>query len=443
MALAFDLRSVEFDRWSVELAEWFDALPLSPDLRTLVARLAGLGVLLLLALVARILFKAYMARLEKTAPKDSVVSLLYRHGVLVAQPRLVPGIVVALFNPFIFSHDQWMRHAVAVVVGIYLTVIIAMMVYRTLNAVYERYSEHERSGHFALKNLIQAGKVVLFLFAALTILALLFDESPLLVLSGLGAVTAVFLLIFKDSLLGLVAGVQLNINNMVRLGDWIELPDQSANGTVVDIALTTIKIQNFDNTISCIPSYTLINQPFINWRGMSDSGGRRICRSLFIDLQSIRFSEPSEIEELRKLQVLRAEIDTRCAEIHDFNKARGVDPSFPGNGHRLTNVGLFRAYCAAYLRCCEDVHGEGFTFLVRHLQPEPTGLPIQIYVFTKTVDWAAYEGIQADIFDHLIAVLPHFGLRIFQNPSGADVRALHFQLEGAREQADPPRSSKH
>jgi miniconductance mechanosensitive channel len=414
------------------LESWLTQLSVPGDVKLIASHIIGLGTLLLIAIGTYIFVKAVIFVLQRTIgprlPADSLLRLTVNHRVFVERPRLFPVIAVLLANPLVFSNDPSMRRLVDGIAGVLLSIIVCLMLARLLDAIHEHYRRDKEFGHRALKNLIQAAKVLVALCGALAALAFLFDKSPLLVLSGFGAATAVFLLVFKDPILGLVAGVQLNVNNMIRIGDWIQMPDGTANGTVTDIALTTVTVQNFDNTDSYIPSYDLIKQPFINWRGMTKSGGRRIKRHLLLDLESIRFADDRMIAELDGITLLAPYLEKRRREIEEFNASFTGDSSHPANGRRLTNAGLFRAYIAAYLQFRQDIQSEGFTFLVRHLQPTNEGLPIEVYVFTTTTDWAEYEGIQADIFDHLIAVLPVFGLRPFQSPSGPDLRTAITQL---------------
>jgi miniconductance mechanosensitive channel len=231
------------------------------------------------------------------------------------------------------------------------------------------------------------------------------------------------MLIFKDSILGLVAGIQLSTNQMLHIGDWIEMPKYGADGDVIDISLTTLKVQNWDKTITTIPTYALISDYFKNWRGMSESGGRRIKRSINIDVTSIKFCTQEMLDKFKRFKCIREYVERKLEEIDTHNTSEGVDESDLVNGRHLTNIGTFRAYVAAYLRSHPRVH-QGMTFLVRHLQPTAEGLPIQIYIFSNDQAWANYEAIQADIFDHILAVVPEFELRVFQNPTGADFQAL-------------------
>ncbi|MEH7010449.1 mechanosensitive ion channel family protein, partial [Neobacillus niacini] len=235
--------------------------------------------------------------------------------------------------------------------------------------------------------------------------------------------SAVLLIVFKDSLLGLVAGIQLAANDMVRVGDWIEMPKYEADGDIIDISLNTVKVQNFDKTITTIPSYALISDSFKNWRGMQASGGRRIKRSLFIDTKSITFCSEEMIEKFKTIQFLSEYITTKEHEIAEYNAMNEINRHNPVNGRALTNIGIFRTYINQYLQHHPGISQE-MTLLVRQLAPTENGLPLEIYAFTNDIRWHVYETIQSDIFDHLFAVAPEFGLHIFQNPSGNDFRNM-------------------
>jgi miniconductance mechanosensitive channel len=235
--------------------------------------------------------------------------------------------------------------------------------------------------------------------------------------------------VFKDSLLGLVAGIQLAANDMVRVGDWIEMPKYDADGDIIDISLNTVKVQNFDKTITTIPSYALISDSFKNWRGMQVSGGRRIKRSLFIDAKSIKFCTDEMIEKFKTIQFLTDYITSKEHEIAEYNARHKINLDNPVNGRALTNIGVFRAYMNHYLQHHPGISQE-MTLLVRQLAPTENGLPLEIYAFTNDIRWDVYESIQSDIFDHLFAVAPEFGLHIFQNPSGNDFRSMMEDFEG-------------
>lgn len=270
---------------------------------------------------------------------------------------------------------------------------------------------------------VQALTIILYVLVTIFMVSTLLGKSPWGLFSVLGGLTAVILLVFKDTILGFVAGVQLSANNMVQVGDWIEMPKYGADGDVIEVTLNTVKVQNWDKTISTIPPYALISDSFKNWRGMSESGGRRIKRSVNIDMNSIRFVDEAMIERFRQIACLSSYLDEKQKEIDSDNEQRGIDLSIKVNGRRQTNVGVFRAYLQQYLRSHPMVH-DNMTFLVRQLQPTAEGLPIEIYVFSRDQVWANYEAIQADIFDHVLAALPEFELRVFQSPSGADFRRL-------------------
>jgi miniconductance mechanosensitive channel len=257
--------------------------------------------------------------------------------------------------------------------------------------------------------------------------SLLIGKSPLLLFSGLGAMTAVLLLVFKDPILGFVAGIQLSANNMLMVDDWLEMPKYGADGDVVDITLTTVKVRNWDRTITTIPTYALISDSFKNWRGMTESGGRRIKRAICIDTSSVHFLNDNELERLRKAQLLTHYIEDKLRDIDACNREQNIDPSFPANGRRLTNLGTFRAYLVAYLKNHKGIH-QGMIQMVRQLDPTPNGLPIEVYAFCNDINWVAYEGIQADIFDHILAVVPEFGLRVHQTPTGYDLQQLRVRL---------------
>ncbi len=294
-----------------------------------------------------------------------------------------------------------------------------------LTAANLMYTAHSENAARPIKGYIQIGRVFLYLGALLLVVAALMDRSPWIFISGLGAMTAVLLLVFRDTLLSLVASIQLTGNDMVHVGDWIEMPKYGADGDVIDIALYTVKVQNWDKTITTIPTYSLIQESFKNWRGMSQAGGRRIKRSFQVDVGSVRFLDDVQLERLSSFALLKPYLEAKQDEIAAHN-AEERNSSAADRRH-LTNVGTFRAYIYAYLRAHSRIH-QGMTLLVRHLQPSSEGLPIEVYCFTNTTVWAQYEDIQSDIFDHIFSIAPEFGVRVFQSPAGTDVeRALRAE----------------
>ena len=292
-----------------------------------------------------------------------------------------------------------------------------------LNALLAIYGKSAIAKEISITPFVQVLKLVLYFVTGILLLSLLLQKTPLYFLSGLGALTAVLMFVFKDVLMGFVAGIQLIANKMVAPKDWIEMPKYGADGDVIEITLTTVKIQNFDNTITTIPTYALINESFKNWRNMNLSGGRRIKRYVNIDLGSIKFCSSEMLERLKRIQLINQYIQNRQEEILVYNKKHQVDESTLVNGRRLTNIGIFRSYVEAYLRQ-HPVINKDMTFLIRQLSPSENGLPIEIYVFCKDTNWTAYEAIQADIFDHILAVVPEFDLRVFQEPSGSDFQKI-------------------
>jgi len=292
-----------------------------------------------------------------------------------------------------------------------------------LNALLAIYGKSAIAKEISITPFVQVLKLVLYFVTGILLLSLLLQKTPLYFLSGLGALTAVLMFVFKDVLMGFVAGIQLIANKMVAPKDWIEMPKYGADGDVLEITLTTVKVQNFDNTVTTIPTYALINESFKNWRNMNLSGGRRIKRYVNIDLGSIKFCSSEMLEQFKRIQLISQYIQNRQEEILVYNKKHQVDESTLVNGRRLTNIGVFRSYVEAYLRQHPMIHKD-MTFLIRQLSPSENGLPIEIYVFCKDTNWTAYEAIQADIFDHILAVVPEFDLRVFQEPSGSDFQKI-------------------
>jgi miniconductance mechanosensitive channel len=270
---------------------------------------------------------------------------------------------------------------------------------------------------------MQLVQLIFVMIGILWAISIIFGVQVTRIFAGLGAVAAVLMLVFKDTILGFVAGIQLSANKMLKVGDWIEMPSHNADGTVLEVTLNTVKVQNWDKTITTIPTYALVSSPFMNWRGMEESGGRRIKRSIYLDMQSVRFCNPEMLDKFKKIHHLKEYIEQREAEIENYNHSNNIDETVLVNGRRMTNLGVFRKYVENYLMRHPSINKE-MTFLVRHLQPTEKGIPLEIYVFSSEQRWAHYESIQADIFDHLLAVIPEFGLQVFQLPSGSDLRGL-------------------
>ena len=255
-----------------------------------------------------------------------------------------------------------------------------------------------------------------FFIGAIIIVGILINRSPLVLLTGLGASAAVLMLVFKDSIMGFVSGIQLSANNMLKVGDWITMPKYGADGTVIEVTLNTVKVRNFDKTITTIPPYLLISDSFQNWRGMQESGGRRVKRSINIDMNSVCFCTSDMLEKYRRIQLLKEYVESTEQRLASYNEAHEIDNSVLVNGRRQTNLGVFRAYLTSYLKSLPEVNHD-LTCMVRQLQPTADGIPLELYFFSSTTVWVDYEGIQADVFDHVLAIIPEFGLRVFQRPS--------------------------
>ncbi|HBV12354.1 MAG TPA: mechanosensitive ion channel protein MscS [Brevundimonas sp.] len=332
-----------------------------------------------------------------------VVPAIIIHQGISSVPHLTPGVVTLIQN----------------VAGAFMIVAVAIGIGAALDMANAIYARSPRAHRRSIKGYLQVLKIVIYAIATILVIAALIDRSPLLLLSGLGALAAVLMLVFKDTILSLVASVQLNSNDMLRVGDWIEMPQVNADGDVIDIALHTVKVQNWDKTITTIPTWRLISESYRNWRGMQESGGRRIKRALLIDQTSARFLTEDERDRMRRFLLIDDYLADKSAEMADWNAKLVAAGRDPVNMRRSTNIGAFRAYVQNYLENHSGIR-QDMTLLVRQLQPTETGLPLEIYAFTATTAWAEYEAIQGDIFDHLLAILPEFGLRLFQSPTGAD-----------------------
>ncbi|CAI3787583.1 Miniconductance mechanosensitive channel YbdG [Pseudomonas sp. MM227] len=335
--------------------------------------------------------------------------------------QMTPSLVVQFSLGLIPVLSDNSKHVIGNIALGFTILFLVLALGALLNALIDIYARTEHARTRSIKGYVQLAKMILYIFGAIIIVATLIDRSPLLLLSGLGAMSAVILLVYKDTLLSFVASVQLTSNDMLRVGDWIEMPQVGADGDVVDITLHTVKIQNFDKTIVSIPTWRLMSESFKNWRGMQQSGGRRIKRSLHIDASGIRFLDEQEQLRLTQIRLLSGYVSSKQAELKAWNAAQGEVAELSANQRRMTNLGTFRAYALAYLNAHPDIQ-PNMTCMVRQMEATAEGVPLEIYCFTRTTAWAEYERIQGDIFDYLLAVLPEFGLSVYQKPSGADLR---------------------
>ncbi len=399
-----------------------DWLEQYPQLYTLIS----LTLLILAAwlanwVVKRILVRG-LVRLLKASPIGHEQSL--ENARFISRlANIVPAIVLSAGIVLIPGLPEALITVVRNVCGAFIILTIALAITNVMTVVNGIYERRPQARSKPIKGYIQLINIVIYSIAAILIIATLIDRSPLILLSGLGAMAAVLMLIFQDTLLSLVASVQINSNDIVRVGDWIEMPALNADGDVIDISLHTVKVQNWDKTITTIPTKRLISDPFKNWRGMQESGGRRIKRALMLDQQSVHFLDDRERAHLHRFRLLDEYLNAKEAEIGEWNRQLKESGQEPVNTRRITNIGTFRAYVERYLRSHPGIH-QDMTLIVRQLSPTAEGLPIELYCFTNTVAWVQYEGIQSDIFDHLLAILPEFGLRVYQAPSGQDMREM-------------------
>ncbi|TKT74252.1 mechanosensitive ion channel family protein [Aquamicrobium sp. LC103] len=390
-----------------------------PWVTTILAAVALILAALLSTFVVKALLLRGLSRLVVKTPfgRDPELS---RHGVVEKLSNAVPAMVLSVGVTFVPGLPAVVTAVVRNVSNAFIILTLAMALAAVVNILDTIYHRRVEARQRPIKGYLQVLKLAIYLVAIVLMIATIMDRSPVILLSGLGAMAAVLILVFQDTLLSLVASIQISSTDMLRVGDWIEMPNLNADGDVIEIALHTVKVQNWDKTITTIPTRKLITDPFKNWRGMQESGGRRIKRSVFLDQNTIRFLTDEEAASLARIGHLETYMHDKTRDISDFNARLGERASVRANMRRPTNVGTFRAYVENYLRNHPRVR-QDMTLLVRQLQPTAEGLPLEIYCFTKTIAWAEYEGIQSDIFDHIYAILPEFGLRAFQTPAGHDL----------------------
>jgi len=409
--------------WHTQLSQWLfkqNYTDLDWPLTLAVNSLILLGILVSAFIAYRVIRKVIINIVTRIVQKtrntwdDEILkSRLLNWLALLAPAILVQKLAPAtpFFETFIAASAQ-----------IFIIILAFLSVCAFLNIIERIYRRFDVSRELPIKGMLQVIKMLLLIATIIFVIATMIGKSPVILFSGLGAMTAIIMLIFKDSILGLVAGIQLSANRMVARGDWIEMPKFGADGEVLEVALTTVKIQNWDKTITTIPTYSLISDSFKNWRGMSQAGVRRIKRHIYIDLATVGFLTPEDTQRMHTITILKPYLEKKEKEIAEWN-AKNADPANHINARALSNIGTFRAYVDAYLRNHPKI-AQNQTRLVRQLQPTDHGLPIELYVFTTDNAWANYESIQSDIIDHLLSVLPEFNLRPFQRPSDSALRAL-------------------
>ena len=408
--------------WYVEL---LSGTGLSDGMLVFIENATIIVVTILLALLADFIVKriiiSSIARLAKRS-KNDWDDVFVKQKVFNRLAHLAPALIVFYSLQYIFDAEKLVTF-LGNLTQTYMILVVLMVIDSVINALHEIYMKLPISQERNIKGYVQVVKIIFYFIAILLIISILANKTPTALMAGVGAMAAVLMLVFKDTILGFVASIQLSANQMVNVGDWISMPKYNADGDVIDISLNTVKVQNWDKTIATIPTYALVSESFNNWKGMEESGGRRIKRSINIDMNSVTFLDDAQIEKLGKFHLLKDYINTKQKEITEYNKSLKLDEGTVTNGRKMTNLGTFRKYLEEYLQHHPMISKE-MTFLVRHLQPTDKGLPVEIYVFSKDQAWANYEAIQADIFDHTLAILPEFDLHVFQNPTGSDFLKL-------------------
>ncbi len=366
------------------------------------------------------LFKRFASR-----TKNQWDDLIIERKVIRKIMHLIPALLVYIMLPLTISKSEMplLFGVLQITCSIYIVAVVIRFINSVLGLILEVSNRKESFRNKPMKGFIQIIQTIVYFIGAIIIISILVGKSPATLIAGLSASAAVLMLVFKDTILGFVAGIQLSANDMMRPGDWITMNKYGADGTVIDVTLHAIKVQNWDKTITTIPPYALISDSFQNWRGMQESGGRRVKRSINIDMNSVKFCSQEMLEKFRKISLLTEYIDSKENELEAYNAAQNIDSSILVNGRRQTNLGVFRFYLTNYLKNNTNVNKE-LTCMVRQLQPTEKGIPMELYFFANTTEWIPYEGIQADVFDHILAVLPEFDLKVFQEVSGSDIRSI-------------------
>lgn len=406
---------------------WLTDIGLSESTASLIRELIGIAVILFIAVVGFFIARFLLLRgvhLLVARSKNKWDDVLARKRVFIKLAYLAPAFIINYLTPYFLTDFPILIRIIEVITSIYMVIVCLNVLLAVINALMEIYQGFDISKEKPIKGYAQVAKIIAYVLAVVFIITILLGDNNIGWVAGFGAFSAVLLLIFKDPILGFVGGIQLSANNMVRIGDWIEMPKYGANGTVVDISLTTVKVQNWNKTITTIPTYTLVTDYFKNWRGMDESGGRRIKRSINIDMNSIKFCTPEMLDRFKQIEYVSEYVEKTEKVLDEYNKSKNIDSEILVNGRRQTNIGVFRAYLKGYLHNHPKVNPE-MTFLVRQLEPGSEGLPMEVYVFSRDLEWAGYEDIQSDIFDHILAVVPAFDLTVFQQPTGRDFSNLN------------------
>jgi len=411
------------------LKEWLLKLGMSEYFATLTKSSIIVLIIILLSFLSylitnKILFKIISRLVKRT--KYTWDDIIFQQKVLKRVSQIVPAIIIYYFAKTGLIDFPKAASVVQSAAYIYMIFVGMLIIDAFLNSLHDAYQTLSISKERPIKGYIQSIKIIIYAFGIIFILSVILGKSPGALFASLGAIAAILILVFKDTILGFVSGIQLSANQMVKPGDWITMPSKNADGTVLEITLNTVKVQNFDKTIVTIPTYALISESFQNWKGMEESGGRRIARSIFIDLKSVKFCDHEMLEKFKKIKQIQNYIIEKQIDIDQHNSKLEIDDNDKVSRRNLTNIGVFRKYMEIFLNNHPKIYGKdpNYTLIVRHLQPTENGLPIQVYAFSKDQDWGMYEQVQADIFDHIFAVVPEFELRVFQNPTGDDFKKI-------------------
>lgn len=409
-----------FDNW---LKDLLISIGIPEDVSTYLAISISVIVLIIICYIIYWVTKRILLRIVSTFVKRTKVDwddILLKEKVFNSISHIAPILVLRYFIPFVFEDFPEVVPILITATDIYFIIIIVKTINSFFNSVEQVLRRSPALKDKPMHSYFQLMKIIVYILGVILVVSLLINKSPIYLISAFGAMSAVLILVFKDTILGFVASIQISANDMVRVGDWITMSKHGADGDVLKITLNTVKIQNFDKTIVTVPTYAFISESFQNWRGMSESGGRRIKRAFSIRISDIKFCTREMLDSYKKIEYIKDYVQDKEKEIEDYNNKQKVDKTELLNGRNLTNAGLFRKYIEVYLEKNEDIKKD-FTLMVRQLPPTGTGLPVEIYAFTKTVDWLKYENIMSDIFDHILASARKFELSVFEYSSEASV----------------------
>lgn len=410
------------DRLDRVVSEWLISIGLPTEYAVFVELAIDTVFLVLIAILVDIIAKRVVLRfIENIVQRSSSTldDIFFEKRVFDALAHLAPALVIELGAPLVYEAYPEFVDGLSKFIQLYVIVIVVWVAGSFLDALLELSERNPYLKDKPMLSYVQLGKLISYALAGVMMFSILFSKSPVVVLSAFGAAGAVLIFVFKDTILGLVASIQISVNDTLRVGDWVSMEKYNADGDVIRITLNTIVVQNWDKTISTIPAYAFVSDSFKNWRGMTEAGGRRIKRSIHISVSSVKFCDQEMLERFSRFQILESYIASRSEEIAQYNEDLKADKTYPLNGRHLTNIGLFREYVSRYLKRNNNIR-QDMTCMVRQLAPSEIGVPLEVYCFTKTIEWIPYENIQSDIFDHLLATAKLFDLEVFQNPSGSD-----------------------